>query len=450
MPRNAPPDQLPAEVRDRPDVVQACRDRDIGRLFRLINNLTDGPRQFTASHIARRCGLSPTRVGEYMKGERRVTSAAVIGRIADGLGIPAVRFQLDRRPGGTVEVHRGRPDPRHPSDWEELGEMRRRVLLAGGLAATVPILNLEELTRLAAALDDAHRYMDGPVPEYFHRQLDLCATSDGTAGPKQTLPSVLGIIAAIENNAQHCKAQARRELTSVAARAAEFAGWLYRDIGELTSTGYWHDRAMEWAQECGDTAMQGYVLLKKSQTAWDARDGARMLSLAQVAQGSHWQLPLKVIAEAVQQEARALAMTGESFAAVAEKLDRARALLAQAGSIDESTLGAHYSPELLDLQSAICYVEAGRPDLAVNIYRSHLDSGTLSKRDHGYFSVLMGHALVAAREPDEAANLGQSALGVAIATRSARTIGELGRLTNGLKAWETRPAVRELCDALAA
>ena len=157
-----------------------------------------------------------------------------------------------------------------------------------------------------------------------------------------------------------------------------------------------------------------------------------------------------MVAEAVQQEARALAMTGESFTAVAEKLDQARLLLDQAADGGSSSLGAHYSPTLLDLQSAICYVEAGRPGLAVGIYRAHLDAGRLSKRDRGYFSVLMGQALVAAHEPDEAAHLGQRALDVAVATRSARTIGELSRLAQQLKAWKTRPAVRELCDALAA
>lgn len=445
-----PPAHLPVDVRDRPEVVQACHDRDIGRLFRLINNLTDGPAQFTASHIARRCGLSPSRVAEYMKGERRATSVAVIGRISDGLRIPGVRFQLDRRPWEASEPEEGRIHPGYPSGWEELGEMKRRVLLAGGLAASVPMLNLDELARLAAAVDDARRYMDGPVAGYFHRQLDSCAKSDGKEGPKQTLPAVLGIIAAIETSARQLKIEARRELISVAARAAEFAGWLYRDIGQLTSTGYWHDRAMEWAQECGDTAMQGYVLLKKSQTAWDARDGSRMLSLALAAQSSHWNMPRQVVAEAVQQEARALALTGERFEAVATKLDQARALLDQTESAGESLLGAHYSPTLLDLQSAICYVEAGRPQMAIDIYRTHLGSGALSKRDGGYFSVLMGHALVAAHEPDEAARLGQNALDVAAATRSARTLGELSRLAEGLEGWKSRPAVRELCDALGA
>ena len=35
------------------------------------------------------------------------------------------------------------------------------------------------------------------------------------------------------------------------------------------SAEYWRDRAMEWAQAAGDGPMQGYVLLKKSQAAWD-------------------------------------------------------------------------------------------------------------------------------------------------------------------------------------
>jgi hypothetical protein len=40
---------------------------------------------------------------------------------------------------------------------------------------------------------------------------------------------------------------------------------------------------MEWAQEAGDTAMQGYVLLKKSQMAYDERDALRVSTLAEAA-----------------------------------------------------------------------------------------------------------------------------------------------------------------------
>jgi hypothetical protein len=64
MPRwvNRAPDHLPPEVRDHPEVIKACRDWELGRLFRLMQNLTEKPTQYTASHIARRCEMTPSRV----------------------------------------------------------------------------------------------------------------------------------------------------------------------------------------------------------------------------------------------------------------------------------------------------------------------------------------------------------------------------------------------------
>jgi transcriptional regulator with XRE-family HTH domain/tetratricopeptide (TPR) repeat protein len=92
--RNHPPDRLPPDVRDHPAVITACGERDIGMLFRIINNLTNRPAQFTLSHIARRCGLTPTRVSEYMNGQHNAMSVDVIVRVANGLGIPTARFGL--------------------------------------------------------------------------------------------------------------------------------------------------------------------------------------------------------------------------------------------------------------------------------------------------------------------------------------------------------------------
>jgi hypothetical protein len=60
--------------------------------------------------------------------------------------------------------------------------------------------------------------------------------------------------------------------------------WLYRDMHDPLRGGFWYDRATEWAQEAGDMPMQGYVLLKKAQMAYDERDGVRVLTLAQAAQ----------------------------------------------------------------------------------------------------------------------------------------------------------------------
>jgi hypothetical protein len=328
--------------------------------------------------------------------------------------------------------------------------MERRAFLARSLAVVaLPTVGLDDLSHLVAALDNARRYMDDSVVDHFRAQLTASAAADGDRGPKATLPVILGIIGAIESHAREVKPQVRRELLSVGARSAEFAGWLYRDIGVPNMAAYWRDRATEWAQEAGDPAMQGYVLLKKSQAAWDDRDGLRMLTLSQAVQEGPWQLPDKVRAEAAQQEARGHAMLGGNLPLMERKLAEAHQLLADApaGPADDG-LGSHYSATLLMMQTAICYTEAGQPIRAAELYQSHLSAGGFSRRDYAYFLSLRAGALAAAGEAEEAARISLEALPVATTTNSTRTTGELLRVADQLQPWADVPAVRELRVAL--
>jgi hypothetical protein len=197
--------------------------------------------------------------------------------------------------------------------------------------------------------------------------------------------------------------------------------------------------------------MLGYILLKKSQSAWDERDALRMLTLAQAAQQGPWTLPTLVHAEAAQQEARGLAMTGERRDVVERKLDEARALFAGAGSDAraEGVPGRNYSEHLLSIQSAICYCEAGEPARAVELYRSCLADDAFSYRDRGYFLSLMASALAHAAEPDAACETGWEALSVAGRTDSKRTKSELRRVCGLLEPWQPhRPIVREFAGAV--
>jgi transcriptional regulator with XRE-family HTH domain len=161
---------------------------------------------------------------------------------------------------------------------------------------------LAERDHFTLALEDAGRYLDDTVAGYFERQLDVCVADDGTHGPTRTLPAVLGVVKVVEQHARQVKSAVRRRLLTVGARGAEFAGWLYRDANQPDLALYWRDRAVEWAQEAGDWSMQGYILLKKSQSAWDGRDAVRMLTLAQA---GPWTLSPLVRAEAANARARA-------------------------------------------------------------------------------------------------------------------------------------------------
>ncbi len=110
-----------------------------------------------------------------------------------------------------------------------LGNLLDMLQISNGLPAdelplTIESLSLDldfdELHHVAAALADAHRYMDGSVVDYFRCQLDTCEADDGVLGPTKTLPVVLGILGAIEKRVRDVPQAVRSELLSVGARGA--------------------------------------------------------------------------------------------------------------------------------------------------------------------------------------------------------------------------------------
>ncbi|MEU5270617.1 hypothetical protein AB0G77_19170 [Streptomyces hygroscopicus] len=300
---------------------------------------------------------------------------------------------------------------------------------------------------MTAALDDARRYFDGTVVEYFRSQLETAKCDDGRLGAQKTLPVVLGLLAVIEQQSRDVKPAIRRELLSVGADGAEFAGWLYRDARQPDIAVFWYDRAMEWAQEADDPAMQGYMLLKKSQMAYDDHDAVRMLTLAQAGQHQRWGLPTRVQAELLQQEALGCAMLGEPLTLIEQKLDTSRELLARADG-EPSGLGAYFNEHTLLLRNAVSYTEAGKPGIAADLFGEIISAGTLSRRDTGFFNARRAAALALSGEPDEAAEVGTASAEVAKAMQSERTMRVLGEVLQTLNRWRSRPAVRQFREAL--
>jgi len=311
-------------------------------------------------------------------------------------------------------------------------------------------LGLDELEHVAAALNDARRYLDGSVVGYFSKQLSRCKADDGNLGPGKALPLVLGILGAIQQHAGDVKPEVRRALLVVGADGAEFAGWLYRDLRDSPSAAYWYERSMEWAQAANDTAMQGYVLLKKSQMAYEERDAQRVATLAEAAQRGPWQLPAKVRVEVTQQEARGLAMLGEPIGVIEQKLGEAQQLFGSADGDEDNRpqFGTYFNEGALLLREASCYIEAGKPGRAAALFGDALVGSGLSRRDEGYFRARRAFACALSGEPDDAAEEGLAAWRIATATNSQRTTRELARTVKVLTPWGSRPGPRQLREAL--
>jgi hypothetical protein len=337
------------------------------------------------------------------------------------------------------------------AESDAMSPLDRRAFLKAGVGAPIwSALDPDEQAHVVAALAEPRPNLDGSVVDYFSRQLSAFMADDGTQGPAKTLPSALGLVVSIEQSARDVQPDVRRQLLSVGARVAEFVAWLYRDARDPLRAGFWRDRATEWAQEAVEPAMQGYVLLKKAQAAYDDRDALRMLTLSEAVRTGPWQLPAKVRADAAQQEARGHAMLGHDQALVERNLDEAQQLLASAQDTEDepSRLGTHYNATLLRMQTAICYTEAGQPRRAAELYRQWLQDEQFSPRDYGYFSSLMASALALAGEPDEAARVCLTAWPRAVETDSGRTKAELKKVLVTLQPWQSRSSVRALREAM--
>ncbi|MEU8131909.1 helix-turn-helix domain-containing protein [Streptodolium elevatio] len=77
-----------------PQMREACAERDVGAIFALARDRAG----MSLSRLARLCEMTPSRVGEYIKGRARVRQQHVVERVADGLRIPGEMLGLAPRP----------------------------------------------------------------------------------------------------------------------------------------------------------------------------------------------------------------------------------------------------------------------------------------------------------------------------------------------------------------
>ncbi|WP_216896133.1 XRE family transcriptional regulator [Nocardia alni] len=411
----------------------------LGRVIYAYRSHPFHGRQLPQELMANWLELTQAQLSRIEKGPAPEQLSKLI-RWSETLGIPGelLWFKLP-----SVEQAAAPPSDTTPSDAMALAKW-----LAADGTGPLPPSRADELQRIGQALEDARRYFDGPAVEFFRTQLSRCKADDGSLGPAEALPLTLAVIGAIRRHAKDVQPAVQRQLLAVGADGAEFAGWLYRDLHDPLTATFFYDRAMEWAQGAASLPMQGYVLLKKSQMAYETRDTGTLLTLAQAAKDGPWNLPLCVRAEVVQQEALGLAMFGEPIREVTHNLETAQQLLDDAQGVDDGALVSYFNTTTLLVRSACCYTEAGKPQIAAELFTEALATGSLSRRDAGFFAARKAKALALSGEPDEAAKIAAESVTVARETRSERTMNVVIDVVRTLDSWNHRPQVRQLREML--
>ncbi|MGW0315422.1 helix-turn-helix domain-containing protein [Streptomyces flavidovirens] len=324
----------------------------------------------------------------------------------------------------------------------------RRVMLRGGLgigaAAALgvgtPAVADSAVPGLARPARSAAAYSDTPV-EHLQRARRLLIDSDNLLGPRHAIEAALEHIEAIRDLRRDSKGVDRKALMELQTQYAEFASWLYQDLGDFDNAQFWLDRAFQWSHTVGDGDLTSYVMARKAQLAGETRDLVDVVDLAEAAQ--RMARPRSRLA--------AVARTYESYghALRGEPIDSERAIDDVRNSLDRisgdtTPWGVWLNEQYVEVHRAQGLEVLGKHAEAAEIFTSaikELPDGY--HRDRGVYLARAAVAQAGAGSPEEAAAVGIQALTVARDTGSGRIIRELARLDKSLIPWQRQPKVAD-------
>ena len=366
------PPSIDPRLYDRPEVRPILAERDIGGLYRALNDAGVPQRR-----IAELTGQSQSEVSEILKG-RRVLSYDLLVRITDGLGIPRERMGLSWwGPDGT---HAG-PDGAYGGevavvDPEGVAEMLRRHLIALGPIAAIAS---NPLAKLAELLKNIELPSPSPVPlpsrlsgVHVEKVRDLTRRLSEAGNTSASDPEVLSAAAAQASRLLDVpgpEAVTRPLMTAVGELHIE-AGWGAFDAGLYDRAMFHYARAAELATKAGDAYCQTLALSYAGLATVEhgqPNDGLKMLQCAGVKAADIPSDEHRAVVVGVSGRAAVMAGTQEKPATALSRLDYPEAAQAAGTALTKAR-------ELWSPTPADPYGDLDRPAACLELERGRLDA----------------------------------------------------------------------------
>lgn len=307
-------------------------------------------------------------------------------------------------------------------------------------------------TVAAAALapgPTARQHVDPALIDYFQQQLEGHYRADMFLGPHDLIGTVSAQYQLIDKLTRSATGETRRGLLRVGAAYAALVGWLYQDAGDMQGAAFWRGVTQEIAVRSRDPHLVGYSLVNLAQVRTDLGDGAAVIDLCEAALDDAPRLLPKVRIMAMQQQAHGASLTGDR-ATVDRLIDDADRLLPRVDDDLPWGNACRRTPGYLEVQRATCYGRLGLGAEAVGLWGQVLDAvPATARRDRGVYMARYATAAAGAREPEQAVEIAREAAEIAVETRSARMLRELGALERAMRPWHDAPVGRGLAEALA-
>ncbi|MGH3808414.1 MAG: helix-turn-helix domain-containing protein [Pseudonocardiaceae bacterium] len=268
-----------------------------------------------------------------------------------------------------------------------------------------------------------------------------------TASPAVVLPALIAQTQTMQGIAAESDARTQGPALTLAARYAEYTGWMCQEAGNDEAALWWTDRAVELATAGGDHDLASYALVRRALMALYRNDAAETIELSHGAQRGSV-LP-RIRGLAVQREAQGHAIAGDRDACL-RCLDSARGLLALPPS--DPTAPVLGSTNMTDsVITGWCLYDLGRPGEAAEILdREIARMPPHALRSHTRYGVRRALAHAAAGEVEHACAIAESLLGGVGLVGSATIRTDLRRLARTLSRFRSTRSVRELSPQLTA
>jgi len=192
--------------------------------------------------------------------------------------------------------------------------------------------------------------------------------------PAALLPMLIGQTHALRVVAGNTTAPARRSMSVLAGRYADFTGWLAQEAGDDAGALWWTDRAVEFAATGGDDEMAAHALVRRADVALYRQDARSTVALAQCAEMSSRSRRVRGLA--AQRQAQGHALAGD-YDRCRRALDRAARWLDrrddESDDDQQPVLGSSTIDDPVEMATGWCLFDLGRPKQASEKLRVQLD-----------------------------------------------------------------------------
>ncbi|MFD8914368.1 hypothetical protein [Streptomyces sp. NPDC059575] len=425
MPEPSRSKELPVSLLTDPVMIRACQARDFGRVFQLVKARAG----IYPSTIARRCDLTPSRVGEVMAGRRQLLHMDVVERISDGLRIPGRMLGLARRSWETPQNLA--VTPREPFEKPAPGDVE----LAAGLSEA----DVDSILALAADQDLSPSTLDAlhsAITDYWRR--------DDEHGGETLRPAVVGQLRYVVGLLKEQRPTPMRDgLHSIAAELARLTGWTYFDARQYNQARAYFTEALGLAKAIDDRQFMANVLACMSLQATYQDKPGDALALVTAAQDQAWGArgtTPRVLAMLAMREAFAHATLG-NHAATHTAISEAHTQFGRIDTADpDPAWVAYFDEPKLIVDTGIAHGRLGEvalaePLIADALRREH----RTNHRGRAFHAFWLARTQLHRGKVDEACHTAMDALAPAAAVGSQRVAGHLREFYEQLEPFRREP-----------